>query len=360
MNVRPNPSRRAFSLVELLVVILIIAIVIAIAIPSLAGARNSARSAATRAQMNNIVQAAAQFERDERRMPGYFSARQMGHTENATRGFTAMQNIMLDLAGGVSGTGTTNPGDSIRVGPENNAQVWVNPGYIGVERNGSKMYWVPDSKNYLAQDGAGQMQASIDAHRQLPSIVDAFGNPLLAWTIDESAVGPVRQYQDFAAVAAPTGTGTPSRFYWNSNAGFLRATGLGRRFHSQVDANTGSMIGGQITDPSILARSLTGILGHPSYPYRPSNVGPNFAPEVPSVPRGSLVVHSAGSDGVYFSRADRGANQFEGRLFINYKINFVTHAGGTLPNDGYTDRDGRAVNIDITERFDDMLAAGGN
>lgn len=372
---RPVPTRRAFSLIELLVVILIIAVVMAIALPSLSGARNASRAASSRALLNNLTQAAAQFERDERRMPGYFSARDMGHADNADRGFTALQNVMADLSGGITSTNGSGPnpdGGSLRVGPLNDqaTQIWVNPAYIGVERDGNKMYWVPDRKNFIAQDEGGQQAVGTTDHGKIPSVLDAFGSPVLAWVIDETAVGPVTQSDQFARVASNGGT---SRFYWNSNAGFLNATNVGRRFVDQTTGNrrNGSIIGGPGGSTNArLSRSLAGILGHPSYPYRdPAN--PNDPPSVPAAPRGTFVVHSAGIDGIYFSRADRGAKQFPSipdigsplttSHFVDYRVNFVPDpAGSVSPSNMYTDRDGRPTNIDVVERFDDLLAVGGN
>jgi competence protein ComGC len=348
----PIASRRAFSLIELLVVILIIMLVIAIAIPSLNGARNSARSAATRALMTQITQAAAQFERDERRMPGYFDGREMGHAENADRGFTAMHNIMLDLAGGVVTSG------GLEVGPMNSRTVRVEPKLIGANANGSKMYFVPDRKFFIEQTEQGQLETSIEAHRQLPSVVDSFGGPVLAWVQNDAGTGPVTQNDHFARVATPTAANVQqSRFYWNSNAGFLRATGTGRRSVDQTNPQTGSLLGpaASVQDRE---RSMAGILGHPSFPYRPA--GSNLPPAVPGQARGTIVVHSAGADGVYFGRRDRGARQFAGG-FIDYRLNFAPDPQTAVgPTNNYTDKDNRPTNIDVTARFDDTLVVGGN
>jgi prepilin-type N-terminal cleavage/methylation domain-containing protein len=354
MNDRQLPTaiRRAFSLIELLVVILIIALVIAIAIPSLNGARNSARNAGTRALMTQITQAAAQFERDERRMPGYFDAREMGHAENADRGFTAMHNIMLDLAGGIVTSG------GVEVGPMASRLVRVDPKLIGATGNGGKMYFVPDRKFFIEQNEQGQLETSVDAHRQLPSVIDSFGGPLMVWVMNEMATGPVTLPEHFARLATPTGNNVQQpRFSWNSNAGFLRATGAGRRSIDQTNPETGSLLG-----PGASAqdreRSMLGVLGHPSFPYRAT--GSNMPPSVPAQGRGSIVVHSAGSDGVFFGRRDRGARQFAGG-FIDYRLNFApdpqSAVGGT---NVYTDKDGKPTNIDVTAKFDDALVVGGN
>jgi prepilin-type N-terminal cleavage/methylation domain-containing protein len=352
----PAVNRRAFSLIELLVVILIIALVIAIAIPSLAGARNSARAAGSRALLTQITQASSQFERDERRMPGFFDAREMGHAENADRGFTAMHNLMLDLAGGIV-TGN----DGVEVGPMAQRTVRVDPKLIGTAAGNNKGYFVPDRKNFIDQTEQGQIQTSVQGHRSLPTVVDTFGNPVLAWVQNEAANGPISQTEHFALVATPTGTGAQqAKFYWNSNAGFLRATGTGRRFINQTDAARGSLLGGQL-DAQSRQRSLAGLLGHPSYPSKLAGVGD--PPVVASAARGMLVVHSAGTDGVFFGRSDRGARQFnlDQRAYLDYRVNFAPDPTQPVGNgNDYTDREGRRINNDITLKFDDILAVGGN
>src|SRR5205809_5697872 len=96
-----QPSRRAFSLIELMIVILIIAMIIAIVVPALGHARKGARNAATRNLMVQVEQACSSFQLSERRLPGYFSVRDLGSgsTGNGAQGFTGMENVMFDIAG---------------------------------------------------------------------------------------------------------------------------------------------------------------------------------------------------------------------------------------------------------------------
>jgi prepilin-type N-terminal cleavage/methylation domain-containing protein len=373
---RSASARRAFSLVELLVVIAVIALVAAVAIPSLSGARNATRAASTQSLMSQIVQAAAQFERDERRMPGYFSPQQMGAADNATRGLSAMQNVMLDLAGGVQGAGgglVAVPANSdtilTNVGPTNNPQeqVRVDIALIGSEAGNSRGYFVPDRKFFVAQDGLGQQSTSEASHRRLPSVVDAFGNPLLVWVADDTVIGQPTQEWDFAQL----NSGLRASFYWVSNAAFLGtgATSTGRRGYDQTGNNlrAGSLLAAPINRADAVRRSLIGILGHPSFPIR---TDPAVTPRLPAAPRGTFVVHSAGADGIYYSRRDRGARQFaqpgisdsgttlNNNHFIDYRVNFAPDPA--QPQVGHIDRQGRAMNIDVTAAFDDLLAVGGN
>jgi hypothetical protein len=283
-----------------------------------------------------------------------------------------MQNVMLDLAGGVTRPGNQpNPGNgSILVGPHADAQVWVNPAYIGIVRDGQNVYFIPAAKDFVKQDQPDQQYTNVPAHTQIPSLVDAFGTPLLAWVQNDMAMGPIANENNFADVSSQSNAG--ARFYWNSNAAFLRAKATGIRSINQ----TGMLEGGghDVSRGSILAfpnddnrrKSLIGMLGHPSFPQR--NQGVTTPPSLPAAARGTFIVHSAGGDGYYFNRQDRGARQFPlydasgsivtNSFFLDYRVNFVPNVAN--PAVGYTDRDGRPTNVDILERFDDILAVGGN
>jgi prepilin-type N-terminal cleavage/methylation domain-containing protein len=343
---RTGAARSAFTLIELLVVIIIIGIIISIVLPALSGARRAARTVATRAMLTDITNAASSFGNDHQgKMPGYFNAREMGHADNATRGFPEMTNAMLDLAG-MPGTGATN------IGPTNANTLGVDPSLFGVaDPNGGKQYWVPDGKFLALQNETGQ-QVAAPENLLLPSVVDHFRNPILAWRADETLIGQITTVDQFAGVNAPTGSNAPSRFYWNSNAAFLQASSLGPR---AADQTTLSMLraGAPVQERR---QSLAGILGHPSYPVK-DGAGKPVNPGVPASARGPFVVHSAGADNVYFSIKDRGAKQFPNPAGpIDYLVNFFP-PGTTTP---YTDKDGKNTSIDIIEKFDDVLSVGGN
>lgn len=332
------PQRRlAFTLIELLVVILIISAVIAILIPTVGAVRTAARRNETQTLMNRIAQAAGMFQQDERRLPGYFSQQEMGSSENLTRGMSQMENVMLDLAGIPSATAPS-PGDVI-VGPTATNTIRFNVQLFGVPDAGSKSYFIPDPRYFVAQTSDGQ-QVGVAGHTasegqpQLPDVVDAWGQPLLAWVVDDRAVVPVRQESDFARQSADSGL---ARFYWATNAAFLQATRLGRRGLDQTDTNVGSLLGpGQANR----LRSMIGMLGSPSFPYRGDPPPP--VNTLPTAPRAPFVLQSAGPDGVYVGKRDAGARQFPGG-YIEYSVNFL--AGETS---------------DIMARFDDVLASGGN
>ena len=360
--------RRAFTLIELLVVMIIIAVIIAIVLPAVGGVRNTARKQGTATLLNNVAQASQQFYNDNRRMPGMFSERSMGATMNTQGpGMSSMENILLDLIGAQTVRGDqANPAGGatwIEVGPHtmgsNPLNLKVNMDTFGAG-TGSKNYFTPDAKLYVAQILPSQVatppNGNVGASEndpQLKDLVDYWGQPVLAWRQDDTAIGPVTQISNFAA--ADSSAQAPSRFYWNSNAAFLKSTALGRRGRPQDDANIGSML--YSTNANEQAQSIAAFLGHPSYPYRPAGGG---VPTVPASARGKLVLHSAGADGVYLARNDRGARQFANGL-MNYAVNFVPDPSQPQSaTNRYETEDGKADSIDLLARFDDLTEGAGN
>lgn len=343
---RPIHAQRAFTLIELLVVLIIIAVIISIVLPALGGVRRATRTAASKAELTKIGNAIGVFGNDQKRMPGYFTAREMASQENMdTRGMSAMQNIMLDLAG--FGTGTT------MIGPTAANEIGVDLSLIGVSGSGNtKAYYVPDPAHFVAQKDGGQ-QIGIQAHQDMPSVVDNFGNPIVAWAIDDTAVGQIDTLDKFAKVRLANQNDKSARYYWGPNACFLKAPTTGKRSYDQ---NNDSLIGGAMPQAD-LPGSLAGILGNPSYPYKNAGVVTN--PAIPSVGRGPIVLHSPGADGLFVSKTDRGAKQFQlqTRPYIDYTINFFTDPSGST---GYTDKNGKPTNIDVMEKFDDIFHSAGN
>lgn len=358
-------QRRAFTLIELLVVMIIIAVIIAIVLPAVGGVRNTARKQGTAGLLNNVAQASQQFYNDERRMPGVFSAKSMGGTENATAGMSEMENIMLDLMGAdmMAGNATNYPTGSVaadwfEVGPHTasaqNMQVRLD--LLGSEASGKKSYFLPDPKLYMAQTRPlQQAQQSTTLHNsgaaegdeQLKDIVDYWGQPVLAWRQDEAAIGPITSIAQFAAADS---SASPARFYWNSNAAFLNATTLGRRGRNQADANDGSLL--VQANNADKGRSLAALLGHPSFP--------NATNLIPLSARGKLVLHSAGADAVYLGRKDAGANQFANGV-MDYGVNHMPDPSQPQSaSNQYTTDDGKKDTVDLLRRFDDITEGTGN
>lgn len=283
--------RSAFSLVELLTVLGILALVLAIVIPVLGNARNAAKRAATQASQADIAGAISKYQIDNKRLPGYFSGVQMGSAENAAIGFTAMENVLLDLAGGTVGAAVPLvAGSVIEVGPTAANKVRVDLALIGSEKQtatGGKVggYLNPDKKLLVAQPAAEGKRFGTSSS-EMPVLVDNWGQPMLAWVENESAPAS-------AVFSAIDSSATKAKFYWNSNAGFLSATKVGRLGENW---STRSVIG----LPELQrAASLEGLLGNPAFPDRSATPKPASA-------RGPVLIQSSGYKGVLLDKEARG------------------------------------------------------
>jgi prepilin-type N-terminal cleavage/methylation domain-containing protein len=355
-----GPQRRrrrpGFTLIELLVVIAIIALVIAIIVPALAGARTVAKGGTTKQFLAEINKASDSYYLDRGRAPGYFGAREMGHVENSTRGLTAMQNVMLDLMGGI--VDQADPNNPLEVGPLNDptTHVWVAPGLMGA----GKGYFAPDKRYLVVQDGTvGGTQFGIPEHQQIPSLVDAWGNPILAWVQDETAkLGTIDDVDQFALI--DSGGNFPALFYWSSNAGMLKSTAMGKSAKDQnyVDVDTEySLIGGNLSDDD-RKDSLTGILGNPSFP---SELTAPLDAVVPTQARGRTVLHSAGPDGVFFGSRDPGFKRLNTKT-PEFKAGVIRYLNNFFDNslNRWVDDKGLPTTEVVTDRFDDVLVGSGN
>jgi prepilin-type N-terminal cleavage/methylation domain-containing protein len=366
-----NVGRPGFSLIELLVVMFIIVLVISIVVPALAKAREVARVTQSENMMQSFFQAASSFQIDERRAPGRFTARDMGSDDNGnTRGMTMTENVMLDLAGGIVQVGGSKPATGgVFVHPFAGTSasravqegVWVERGLIGQKTKSGKGYYTPDIRYFVEQvnDGTNVRQAgsSSDANADgtFPDLVDAFGQPILTWTEDESAVGKIAKdsgtSNNFARL---TSTQRAARHYWNSNAAFLKATHFGKKI---VDNNVDSLLGGSV-DPIQREATLTGLLGNPAAANSIGSLAAaaNIDDILPTASRGKIVVQAAGVDGLILAKGDaRGRGQFKGDS-MKYGFNFV--------NPGDTTKlrilDGKPETVDVAASFDDQIVAGGS
>jgi prepilin-type N-terminal cleavage/methylation domain-containing protein len=311
-----RPARRGFSLVELLVVIAIIGILVSIVLVALGGARNSARRVSAQAQLSDLSKACTQFENDQKRGPGIFPISKLGQPNNGTRGFTAMDNILLDLAGGET---KRSSGVLTQVGPGTlpTEQINVDTALIGAARQDTgvavRAYYRPDARTLVVQEPPNFERATDATPGQgnsgLPTLVDPFGSPILAWVQDETA-GTIDATGPVAFAREDSGASLDRRlayFYWNSNSGFLRVSALGKLKKPQAFPSGGdpindeySLIGQGAADP---IASLAGVLGNPAFSIdRTSNpVGPT-----PTAPRAARMFHSAGPNGIFVGSRERG------------------------------------------------------
>ncbi|HMN40616.1 MAG TPA: prepilin-type N-terminal cleavage/methylation domain-containing protein [Phycisphaerales bacterium] len=323
-------ARRAFTLVELLTVLGILAIVIAIIIPAMNLARRAAKNSDSLNTLSNLSKAISMFHNDKSRYPGYFSPRQMATAVNRdARGFTTMENMMLDLMGGIRPAGPRTIDGQGRltigaVGPGNNApnspnadQVFVEYAAMGAQsQSGSGVisgtYFVTDGKRMAVQgysyngsawvtDTTKRLPASPEDHFANPVLVDSFGQPILAWAQDETPSGGEFAAENFAP-ATPAG----AKFYWAQNAGFLKGVASLGKLAENQNFTPGNGSGGSLlaADAAIANRLQTmyALLGNPAAP-DDAFASPNFRP---ATGRGPIVLHAAGADGVFVGNRDRG------------------------------------------------------
>lgn len=349
-NARRAP--RGFSLVELLVVILIIAIIIAIVLPALSGVRGQAANAENNSLVTNIANSATTFYNDNRRAPGYFTPQEMGDATNQGRGLTAMQNAMLDLAGGVVKNGTAG---SFLIGPSNTLgrQVAYLPESVGATGKGN--YFTPPAKNMKLQNGVeGGTRVGINEHAQIAELVDGQGQPILAWVEDPTAKQTVQSVADFAAVAAPGNNpnNVAARFYLNSNYALLASTSFGKQRKNSFEL---SVLSPQQNNAAV---SLAGAMGSPG---AADDVSKNLNAILPTRSRGTFIVHAAGSDGVILNREGKKAvnvvensgNNQTAALYFGANFKSLPGPVGTA----IRDTSGKATSQDVLASFDDIIAA---
>jgi prepilin-type N-terminal cleavage/methylation domain-containing protein len=366
-----RPQRSAFTLVELLVTIAIIVVVIALLFPAFNTARIVAKNTATTQLVQDLQTATSTFMQDNQRMPGYFAADQVGGIENVgssrRAGLSTMENIMLDLAGGVI---TTGGNDVIEIQlASGDPLTYVNPDLIGSEAGfgGGTPYFSPPDKFYPSGevllkdlDGNGQ-NAGPEIRNRLPDLVDSYGTPILAWAKDERARGdvvagraPAAGEVPFAAEHYDPAVDEPAWFYWRQNASFVTGTSVGKKL---IDQNEESLLGTAHSSPAERVDTMVAMLGHPSFITSDTEPIDFSTPAArlgiyPTDSRGDIVFHTAGPDGVYMSnRAKRSRAFYEGG------------GSATDPADkavfGYAfDADGQP--FDIGQAFDDTFKSSGN
>lgn len=286
-------TRRGLTLVELLVVISIIAVLSGILVPVIGAARNSAKRAQTAVLISTVSTATSQFRQEHRRLPGVFTQEELASPTNLT-GFTQMENAILDLAGGVDPLASigaegvfelTLSGRSVRVNSRMIASA-DGPGYLPLTLKGMRSR--EREANGLAPARA-DVDQMIDLSRgtagdlDMPDILDAWGRPIMMWARNEYAGDNAA----FARIDSETDDSQrKARFYWASNRGYLDA-------RSQRSA---SSLGAAVA-PAKRRRSLDALLGDPAIPDPFSGgQGEIF---VPMAPKGDVVFHGAGRDGVY-------------------------------------------------------------
>lgn len=358
-NMTPRATTRfGFTLVELLVVISIIAILIGIALPALSRVRTQARVSSTQTLMSSINAGIAQYQTDRRRLPGVFSAEVLGSSDNFDGGWrnkygvTPMENALLDLTGGAFSSTqeledagfTTAQAFSITL---DNRTVYVVPSFVGsdgetgyLDLGGDVLRPVANQNARLPGDG-------------LPDVVDSFGNPIMMWSINETAG------RNAGYASENSDSNTKALFYWASNgsyamSGFPRAIDNGAQPPAGISQYQRSLLSSHVVadrdDRLSTVMAITGNRSFPTTSSELSNTGGAFGSFpagrlVPAQPRGETILMSAGPDGIYLNgyKSRAGARDFDSAAY-------------TPTGDFRQDQIDRSSQL--IERFDDIISGG--
>lgn len=302
--------RRAFTLVELLVVIGIIVLLIGLLLPAIAAVSTAARNSKTDSILTEFAKACEQFQLEHGFYPGLVPEQALAAQAASNGGapwISSTENALLHLMGGY--VLSTDPNYDPSDGEEFDFSSWGGPIFVVLEDTAlpnrpSEMGSGPviNGKQFPAYYTPGQDEFAIargqvgERDFQLPDVLDAWGTPVV-YLKRARTVGPIVGPWD--ATPAP-------QFVREGANSYLLSAGLGERLANQVPGGGTveySMLnasGGASQNASFTAAewNLMVILGHQGLM---TDVGGDI---FYSQPRGEFAVISAGEDGTFFSQQE--------------------------------------------------------
>ncbi len=286
MLTREPLNRRAFTLVELLVVIGIVALLLAIALPVIGEVRKSARLRAAQSQLEAIGAACESYASTYGgEYPGHFANAKFAEGANRNS-FSETENLVLSLMGQVNNKPlrALNLGGSFTLPTGYHVDLdAVGAGPMGPTGRPREAFYTPKNKELVVVEGAKN-------DNDMPEFVDpASGMPVLYYRLSTN-VKPV------ADDSVPGGSAS-GRVGRENNAMYLDATDLvstkGNAFNQSAQSMLSSSLG------SSANRNLAWLLIEPEQSDLTGNDPNNDAKDVIA---GGFVLLSSGTDGVYFDK----------------------------------------------------------